>query len=621
MCGIIAYAGGQPVAPILVSGLRALEYRGYDSAGIGVQSGNGAITVTRALGVDQLEEAVEGRASNGDAGTPESTVGVAHTRWATHGGVTIPNAHPHTSADGRVAVVHNGIVENYMALKAGLSDTRYPFTSETDSEVIAHLIARYIASGDSLAAGVRCTASRLQGASSFVATSADEPGVIVGVRLGNAGGIVVGIGDGFHLLASDVLAILPHTDRVVYLHSGEVVSINASGAKFTDLNGMSIDRPSVKTSRNIEAAAKGEHPHFMAKEIAEQPEAVSSTMRRRVDFENGTLDLPELPYTDGDIRSIDRVIVSGMGTSLHAGMYGARMIETLAGIPAHAENASELRYRSTSINGRTLVISVTQSGETADTLAAMEQATNSGAKQIALVEADGTQATLVADGTLYLGAGQEIGVASTKTMMCSLAVLYQLAVYLGIRRDALSAQQVGEMVSHLSRLPGLIAEMLEDGGRCERLAVEKLKDRRHLLYLGRGALHPMAMEGALKMKELAYLHAEGYPAGEMKHGPIALIAEEMPTVALAPQGALYDKMVGNINEVKARGGEVIALATRGDSLMPDLADEVLWLPEAPEWIIPMLSLIPMQQLAYYTSVALGLDPDKPRNLAKSVTVE
>jgi glucosamine--fructose-6-phosphate aminotransferase (isomerizing) len=445
--------------------------------------------------------------------------------------------------------------------------------------------------------------------------------VIVGVRLGNAGGIVVGIGDGFHLLASDVLAILPHTDRVVYLRSGEVASIEPSRVEFTDLLGEPLDRPVFKTGRSFEAAAKGEHPHFMAKEIAEQSETVSSAMRRRVDFESGTIDLPEIPYTDDEIRSIDRVIVSGMGTSLHSCMYGAQMIEALTGIPAQAENASELRYRNTALNERTLVISVTQSGETADTLAAMELASAAGSKQLVLVEAEGTQATLVADGTLYLGAGQEIGVASTKTMMCSLVVLYQLAVYLGTRRDRLAAQRASDLVSDLSRLPGLIAEMIEDGGRCEKLAKEKLVDKRHLLYLGRGALHPMAMEGALKMKELAYLHAEGYPAGEMKHGPIALISEEMPTVALAPQGALYDKMVGNIHEVKARGGEVIALATRGDEIMPGLADEVLWLPVASQWIVPMLTLVPMQQLAYHTSVALGLDPDKPRNLAKSVTVE
>lgn len=618
MCGIIAYAGSEPVTPILVSGLRTLEYRGYDSAGIGVQNGSGKSTVTRAVGVDELAEAVAGQDWNGGA---EPTVGIAHTRWATHGGVTIPNAHPHTSAEGRVAVVHNGIVENYMALRAELSDAGYLFTSETDTEVIAHLIAGCIESGESLAQAVRCAAERMQGASSFVATSAAEPGLIVGVRLGNAGGIVVGIGDGFNLLASDVLAILPHTDLVVYLRSGEMASITASGAEFSDLSGAALERPAARTSRNFEAAARGEYPHFMAKEIAEQPEAVSSAMRRRVDFDNGAVDFLELPYSDDELRSFDRVILSGMGTSLHSCMYGAQMIEALTGIPAQAENASELRYRSTSLNERSLVISVTQSGETADTLAAMELATESGAKQISLVEAEGTQATLVADGTLYLGAGQEIGVASTKTMMCSLTVLYQLAVYLGIRRGTLSTQRARELVSDLSRLPGLVGEMIDDGGRCEQLATDRLVDKQHLLYLGRGALHPMAMEGALKMKELAYIHAEGYPAGEMKHGPIALISDDMPTVALAPQGALYDKMVGNINEVKARGGEVIVLATCGDTTMPGLADEVLWVPEAPEWIVPMITLIPMQQLAYHTSVALGHNPDKPRNLAKSVTVE
>ncbi|MCH8235625.1 MAG: glutamine--fructose-6-phosphate transaminase (isomerizing), partial [Chloroflexi bacterium] len=525
MCGIIAYTGAEPATPILVSGLRTLEYRGYDSAGIGVQNGSCRITVTRALGVDQLAEAVAGGTSNDGV---EPTVGIAHTRWATHGGVTISNAHPHTSADGRVAVVHNGIVENYLDLRVELTDAGYRFGSETDSEVIAHLIARCLKSGESLASAVRGAAGRIRGASSFVATSADEPGVIVGVRLGNAGGIVVGIGDGFHLLASDVLAILPHTDRVIYLRSGEVVTISSAAVGFTDLSGAALERRPFKTGRSFEAAAKGEHPHFMAKEIAEQPEAASSAMRRRVDFENGTVDLPEVPYSDDEIRSFDRVIVTGMGTSLHAGMYGAQMIEALTGIPTQAENASEFRYRSMSLNDRTLVISVTQSGETVDTLAAMESASAAGAKQIALVEAEDTQATLMADGTLYLRAGQEIGVASTKTMICSLTVLYQLAVYLGIRRGALSPDRARELVSDLSRLPGLIAEMIDDGGDCRRLAVERLKDRRHLLYLGRGALQPMAMEGALKMKEIAYIHAEGYAAGEMKHGAIALISEDMP---------------------------------------------------------------------------------------------
>lgn len=618
MCGIIAYAGPESVVPILVSGLRTLEYRGYDSAGIGIQNDSGTISVTRALGVDQLAEAVATESHADGTGT---NVGIAHTRWATHGGVTIPNAHPHTSADGRVAIVHNGIVENYATLRTELSDSGVEFSSETDSEVIAHLIARCMNAGDSLTTAVSCAAQRLRGASSFVATSSDEPGVIVGVRLGNAGGIVVGVGDGFNLLASDVLALLPHTDSVIYLRSGELATIDSSGVDISDLSGATLDRPVVKTGRSFEAAARGEHPHFMAKEIAEQPEAVSSAMRRRVDFDGGTIDLPEVSFTDEEIRSFDRVVLSGMGTSLNSCMYGAQMIEAVAGIPSQAENASELRYRKTSLNERTLVISVTQSGETADTLAAMEMAMEAGSKQLALVETEGTQATLVADGTLYLGAGQEIGVASTKTMMCSLVVLYQLAVFLGTRRGNVTSQQGIELVSDLARLPGLIAQMIDDSGHAERLAKERLVEKHHLLYLGRGSLHPMAMEGALKMKELAYLHAEGYPAGEMKHGPIALISDEMPTVALAPQGALYDKMVGNINEVKSRGGEVIALATRGDELMPGLADEVLWLPEAPEWIVPMLSLVPMQQLAYHTSVALGLDPDKPRNLAKSVTVE
>ena len=618
MCGIIAYAGPESVIPILISGLRTLEYRGYDSAGIGVQNGSGRIDVQRALGVDQLASLVQNVPLTA---TGTSHVGIAHTRWATHGGVNVENAHPHTSTDGRVAVVHNGIIENYIEIRAELSDMGVEFSSETDSEVIAHLVERCLTCGDSLPVAVRKAAQRLQGASSFVVTSADEPRKIVGVRLGNAGGIVVGVGEDFNLLASDVLAILPHTDNVSYLRNSEVVIIEPSKVEVSDLSGRVLDRPVFKTGRNFDAAAKGQHPHFMSKELAAQPEAVSAAMRNRVDFDSGTIDLTEVPFTDEVIRSFDRVVLSGMGTSLHACIYGAQVIEALVGIPAQAENASEFRYRKTALNDRTLVISITQSGETADTLALMEEAKRAGSKQLALVEAEGTQATLLSDGTLYLGAGQEIGVASTKTMMCSLVVLYQLAIYLGIRRRNLSDERARDLISALARLPGLIAEVIDDGGEAERLAREQLVDKGHLLYLGRGPLHPIAMEGALKMKELAYLHAEGYPAGEMKHGPIALISEKMPTIALALRGALYDKMVGNINEVKARGGEVIALATHGDKIMGDLADEVLWVPDAPQWILPMLSLVPMQRLAYCTSVELGLDPDKPRNLAKSVTVE
>ncbi|MEE8363442.1 MAG: glutamine--fructose-6-phosphate transaminase (isomerizing) [Dehalococcoidia bacterium] len=620
MCGIIAYAGGQEAGPILLDGLKALEYRGYDSAGVGVRDGTGCMAVTRVAGrVEQLAAALRAKAKSGAAS--QGTVGIAHTRWATHGGVTEANAHPHVSRDGRVAIVHNGIVENYLALRAELADAGYEFTSETDSEVIAHLIHRGLAAGHSFAAAVREAAALVQGASAVVAACADEPETLIGLRLGNAGGIVVGLGDGFNLLASDTLALLPHTSRVVYLDSGEMVSITPSSVTFSDLQGAPIEKAAIETGRTFEAAAKGEYPHFMAKEIAEQAEAVASAMRMRVDFEAGTVSLPEIPFDAGEIAALDRVVVCGMGTSMHAGMFGAHLIEALARIPAQVENASELRYRAPAFDEHTLVVAVTQSGETVDTLAAMEEAARRGARQIALVENEGGQATRVADATLRLGAGQEIAVASTKTMMCSLTVLSQLAVYLAARRGVLTREREAELVSDLARLPALVGRMLSAGGACEKIAKGFLRDREHLLYLGRGPMYAIAMEGALKMKEVAYIHAEGYAAGEMKHGVNALISEAMPTIALAPQGALYDKMVGNVNEVKARGGHVIAIATEGDEVMPALADDVLWLPKAPEWLTPMLALVPVQLLAYHTSVALGLDPDKPRNLAKTVTVE
>ena len=481
------------------------------------------------------------------------------------------------------------------------------------------LISVELAGGSTPSDAFKAVLAKLQGAFALAVIVSGDDDIMLVARRGSP--LAVGRSDGEAFIGSDAIALAPFTNKVTYLDEGDWAILTRASTVIFDEHNRTVERAVIATPASGMLVDKGNHRHFMAKEIAEQPEAVSSAMRRRVDFDDGAVDFLELPYSDDELRSFDRVILSGMGTSLHSCMYGAQMIEALTGIPAQAENASELRYRSTSLNERTLVISVTQSGETADTLAAMELATESGAKQISLVEAEGTQATLVADGTLYLGAGQEIGVASTKTMMCSLTVLYQLAVYLGIRRGTLSTQRARELVSDLSRLPGLVGEMIDDGGRCEQLATDRLVDKQHLLYLGRGALHPMAMEGALKMKELAYIHAEGYPAGEMKHGPIALISDDMPTVALAPQGALYDKMVGNINEVKARGGEVIVLATCGDTTMPGLADEVLWVPEAPEWIVPMITLIPMQQLAYHTSVALGHNPDKPRNLAKSVTVE
>ncbi|MFW6174427.1 MAG: glutamine--fructose-6-phosphate transaminase (isomerizing) [Chloroflexota bacterium] len=635
MCGIVAYAGNKDVAPILVGGLKTLEYRGYDSAGVGIQNGDGTITITKVPGrVEELADVLshehsssnarsngDGPAINGGQEPALKTVGIAHSRWATHGGVTQANAHPHASSDGRVAIVHNGIVENYQELRAELIQQGFAFRSQTDSEVIAHLLSGYLADGADLMEAMCRAAERICGASAIVATSADEPGRIVGVRLGNAGGLVVGFAEQANLLASDVLAVLPYTSKVAFLEHGEAVSVTAESVEFCSLDGRRVEKQAFETGRSYEAAQKGEYAHFMAKEIAEQPEAVASAMRKRVDFANGKIDLPEVPFTVSQLRSITRVVVCGMGTSMHAGMYGAHMIEALARVPAYCENAAELRYKEPVFDENTLLISVTQSGETVDTLAAMEEAARHGAKQLTLVENEGTQATRMANGTLLLGAGHEVAVASTKTMTASLTILYQLAVYLASARGVLTRQREEELVHELSRLPSLLGEMLSTAEACRELGESFLKDFSHLLYLGRGPCHPIAMEGALKMKEVAYIHAEGYSAGEMKHGVNALISADMPTIAMAPRGRLYGKMVSNLNEVKARNGHLTVIGTEGDEFLPTLADRVIFMPEASEWIEPILSLIPMQLLAYHTSVALGLDPDKPRNLAKTVTVE
>jgi len=614
MCGIIAYVGNRQAAPILLDGLRSLEYRGYDSAGIAVLQPDGRIGAVKRPGrVSDLAADLESAGLQG-------SVGIGHTRWATHGEVNEVNAHPHSSADGDVVIVHNGIVENYVELRRELIDAGYPFRSATDSEVIAHLVARHLEDGAPLEEAVRKMAHRIRGAAAVVAACVSEPGKLVGLRLGNAGGIVAGFADGANLLSSDLLALLPHTTRVAYVESGEIAVVTPGAVHFIDLDGNPVRKRPVAAGRTFEAAQKGEYPHFMAKEIAEQPEAVRGAMRQRLDFETGSVHLPGFPLSAEDVRNLNRVLLIGMGTSLHAAMMGAHYIETLARIPAAADNSSELRYRNPVLDERTLVVSITQSGETADTLAAMETAASNGTRLLTLVEAEGTQATRLAEGTLPIRAGQEIGVAATKTLMNTLVVLVELALHLAAQRGTLSQEAQRDAVDELARLPGLLGRLLQMDKQYSALT-DRVKDREHLLYLGRGRMYPIAMEGALKMKEIAYIHAEGYAAGEMKHGVNALISDAMPTIALAPAGPLYEKMLGNVNEVKARGGEVIALATEGDTVMSTIADEVLYLPEASDVIMPMLALLPLQTLAYRAAVALGHDPDKPRNLAKTVTVE
>ena len=614
MCGIIAYSGSRDAAPILMDGLSRLEYRGYDSAGIAVIGPSGEPELRKAVG---KLSALAGVVSNG---LPGGSSGIGHTRWATHGAPTYENAHPHTDCRNEIAVVHNGIVENFAELREELQGQGHVFTSHTDSECIPHLVESHVAEGLCLEEAVRLAAGRIRGAAAVVAASRREPGKLAAFRLGNAGGLVVGYGEDETFIASDLPALLPHTRRVAYLAGGEVVSATGAGASYRTLDGSPVDKAPSHAPYDPVSATKGGYRHFMLKEINEQPEAVTDSMRGRVSFDTSDVALEGFPLSDLEVSDVRRVVLIGMGTSLHAAMVGRSWIEALARIPAEADNSSEFRYRDPVIDPGTLVVSVCQSGETADTLAAMEHAAEKGARQVTLCNYEGTQATRTADGAVMIRAGLEVGVAGTKTFTCSLTTLLLLAIHLGAKRGTLAPERRAEMVRELARLPGMMGALLADAGQYEGLA-QRYAGYSNFLYLGRGIQFPMAMEGALKLKEISYVHAEGYAAGEMKHGPISLIDDGMPVVALAPQGPLYEKMVGNVNEVKARGGKVIAVATEGDRQIAGIADDVIYVPGASGLVTPMLTAAPMQLLAYHVGVRRGCDVDQPRNLAKSVTVE
>ena len=614
MCGIIGYAGRQPAAPILLEGLSRLEYRGYDSSGIAVFGSDGGLNVHKSAGkLSELRRVLNN-------GLPEGSTGLGHTRWATHGAPTSPNAHPHTDCNDEVVVVHNGIVENYLELRRELADLGHEFTSQTDSECIPHLIESYLADGSSLEDAVRRAGRRVRGAHAVVAACKREPGKLVGLRLGNAGGIVVGYGQEDMYLASDLPALLPYTQTVSYLASEELVTISGDGASFTNANGAPVKKSTARVPYDHLSAVRGEYKHFMLKEINEQPEAIINTLRGRVSFETSSVVLDEVPFSDQEIQDIEKVVLVGMGTSLHAAMVGRMWMESLARIPSESDNSSEFRYRDPVIGPRTLVVSVCQSGETADTLAAMEEASKRGARQITLCNYEGTQTTRIADSTVLIRAGLEIGVASTKTFACSLTALYLLALYLGAKRKAIPEDLKRELIQGLAELPQTIGKLLADQAVYPGLA-EQMAKYPNFLFLGRGMNYPLAMEGALKLKEVSYIHAEGYPAGEMKHGPISLIDEEMPVVALIPRDNLYEKMLSNVNEVSARGGRIVAVATEGDTDLVDRTEEVLYVPESSPPLTPILMAIPMQLLAYHIGVRRGCDVDQPRNLAKSVTVE
>ena len=619
MCGIVGYAGAKPAAPILVRALRDLEYRGYDSAGIAVLSpDDGAerpVHITKREGkIANLEAALAEAAPTG------GTTGIGHTRWATHGKPSDLNAHPHTSCGGEVVVIHNGIVENYAELRTELKTAGHAFASETDTETIAHLMEVEMAGGASVLESLRRTAARLEGSQAIVAMSSNEPGVIVATRIGNAGGVVIGYGSGEMLLASDLAAVLPHTQRVAFLADGQFARVEAAGASYIDGAGASIELAARTVPIDPVTALKGQYAHFMLKEIMEQPESLSDTIRSLVALEPAALHLDDLGPAADRLRDVRRVVLIGMGTSLHAAMVGRRYIEELAGIPAETDNASEFRYRQPIIGPDTLVVSVSQSGETVDVLEAMSVARQAGALQVTICNTEGAQTTRVADGTVYTRAGLERGVASTKCFTTAIAALYGLALALAEARGRLDTAALQAHVHELSRLPDAAARVLAEDSQYRMLA-NHFYDAQHLLFLGRGFGFPVAMEGALKMKEISYIHAEGYAAGEMKHGPIALIDRSFPTVAVATKHALRSKIISNIEQVQARGGEVLAVATEGDDELRRLADHVIMIPEVSELLEPVIATIPLQLLSYYVAVRRGCDVDQPRNLAKTVTVE
>ncbi|MCH7607079.1 MAG: glutamine--fructose-6-phosphate transaminase (isomerizing) [Chloroflexi bacterium] len=615
MCGIFGYLGHQDAAPLVLAGLERLAYRGYDSAGVAVIDRAGHLEVRKSAGkLANLTSLLEREPLSGNAG-------LGHTRWATHGAPTDANAHPHLDGTGEVVVVHNGIVENYIELKGRLAAEGHTFTSATDTEVIPHLIQELLAQGHTLAEAVRLAAAELRGAHAIACMHAGSPGTLVALRIGNAGGVSVGFGSGEMFVASDLPALLPLTTSVAPLAPGEMAVVTPEGCEMLTLDGRRVDTARQTIAMNPVAAARGGHRHFMLKEIMEQPESAMSCLRGRLGFTPPSAVLGELPFTSEELRSLSRVVFLGMGTTQYATRVGARTTELLARLPASAEDASEYRYREPVVDERTLAVAVSQSGETADTLEAMHLAAGGGARTLAITNVAGSQADRGADATLLMHAGPEIGVASTKTFVNSMLVMYLLAAHLGHARGALTDAAAAAHVEEAARLPALLGEALElNRGVYERLAAAYVKARR-FLFLGRGLLDPIAREGALKLKEISYIHAEGMAAAEMKHGPIALIDGETPVVALVLRDALYEKMLGNISEVKARGGVVIAIATAGDDSIEAQVDDVLWVPPCPPLLAPMLAAVPVQLFAYHTAVHLGNDVDQPRNLAKSVTVE
>jgi glucosamine--fructose-6-phosphate aminotransferase (isomerizing) len=607
MCGIVGYVGTRNARPVLIEGLKRLEYRGYDSAGIAITNGSGLETVKTPGKISRLEEALV-------KNPLEGTSGIAHTRWATHGAPNQCNAHPHSDCKGRIAVVHNGIIENATTLKRELEERGHKFVSETDTEVLAHLIE---AAGGPLEEAVLDALREVEGTYGIAVISSDDPGKIVAARKGSP--LLIGVGDDEYFVASDAAAILAHTRDVVYLDDGDVAVLDGEGYRVIDERAQRLTRKVSRIDWDLAQIERGGFDHFMLKEIFEQPATIENTMRGRLLDTEGTAKLGGLTLSDDELMQFDNIVITACGTSWHAGMIGEHMLEEFARIPVEVEYASEFRYRSPVINDRTFCIVISQSGETADTLAAMREAKHRGAFGYGIVNVVGSTIARESDAGIYVHAGPEIGVASTKAFTCQVVALALLTLKFARLRN-LSMVRGLEIIEALRELPEKVQAILDRAAEVEALA-EEFKDAGNFLYLGRGYNFPTALEGALKLKEISYIHAEGYPAAEMKHGPIALIDERMPVVFVAPHDSVFDKIVSNVAEVKARAGRVIAITTRDEPALAGKVDHEIRIPETIDMLTPVLSVIPLQLLAYYIAVKRGANVDQPRNLAKSVTVE
>ena len=608
MCGIVGVTGRRPAAPLIMEGLKRLEYRGYDSAGLAVVN-DGVLEVEKSAGkLANLEARLP--SLNGTA-----RIGLGHTRWATHGEPNTLNAHPHQSGDGTIAVVHNGIIENATVLREWLSERGCKFRSDTDTEVLAHLIGELYT--DSLEEAVIAALRRVEGTYGLGVISSREPETLVAARSGSP--LMIALGEGEHFLTSDAAAVVQHTRSVVYLDDGEVAILSPDAYHIVDLDTTRVEKSVSVVDWDLDTIERGGHPHFMIKEILEQPEAITNTMRGRLLEEEGSARLGGIDMTDDQLLAIDRVVFTACGTSWHAALIGEYMMEDLARIPAEVEYASEFRYRTPLVDSKTLVVGISQSGETADTLAAIREAKKRGARTLGIVNSVGSTIAREVESGTYIHAGPEVGVASTKAFTCQVVSLALLTLRLA-RLRSMSVLQGREVVLALQRLPDQVREVLGRAEQIEKLA-ETYALAQNALFLGRGYNFPVALEGALKLKEISYIHAEGYPAAEMKHGPIALIDEMMPVIFVAPNDGVYQKIVSNVQEVKARRGKVFAVVTEGDEEITRLADQTVEIPKTIDSLTPVLSVLPLQLLSYYVAVQRGCDVDQPRNLAKSVTVE